>query len=232
MPGAPAQTLDGVSLFAGLTPAERHEVGRRCRWRHFAAGEQIINRETDSHDVYFIVTGIARVVNYSLSGREISFDDIGPGGYFGELAAIDGAPRSANVVAKTNMLTASLPAGAFLDVLANHTSMALALVRRLASVIRQATDRIMDLSTLGAHNRIYAELLREARAIGASGNRAVLKPIPVHSDIAARVSTSRETVARVLSDLARKKLVRRDSDGFVLLDLDRLTHMVHEFRGE
>ncbi|MBI3708328.1 MAG: Crp/Fnr family transcriptional regulator [Proteobacteria bacterium] len=232
MTNPPAQTLAGVELLAGLAPEQMQAIERRCRWRSFTEGEQIIDLETDSRDVYFIVSGAARVVNYGLSGREVTLDDIGPGGNFGELAALDGQPRSANVVATSETLAASLPAVAFREILAGYPQVALALMHRLTKVIRQSTGRIMDLSTLGAHNRIFAELLREARSGEIVGNKAVLRPIPLHADIASRVSTSRETVARVLNDLARKKIVRRDSDALVLLDVNRLTNMVHEFRGD
>jgi CRP/FNR family transcriptional regulator, cyclic AMP receptor protein len=229
---APAENLASVELLSTLTGAERGAVEKRCRWKRFNKDEQIIDRETDSTDVYFIAAGAVRIVNYSLAGREITFDDIEAGGYFGELAALDGAKRSASVVATTATLTASLDAAAFREVLATHPTIALALLQRLARVIRQSTGRIMDLSSLGAHNRIYAELLREARAGGLEGNRAMIKPIPVHADLAGRVSTTRETVARVLNDLARKKIVEREKGALAILDVRRLSAMVEEFRGD
>lgn len=233
----PAQTLAGIELFKMLTPAERQAIERRCRWRTYAEGEQIIDRETDSQDVFFVVSGLTRVVNYSPGGREVSFDEIGEGGVFGELAAIDGRPRSATVVARTETVAASLTAVAFREILAASPTAANALLRRLAAVIRESTDRIMDLSTLGAHNRIYAELLREAReadpdAFEGGANQARIRPMPVHSNIAARVSTARETVARVLSDLTRKGIVERETDALRIVDVSRLTQMVKEFRGE
>jgi CRP-like cAMP-binding protein len=229
---APAETLANVELLSSLTAEERKAVERRCRWKRFAKDEQIIDRETDSTDVYFIAVGAVRIVDYSLAGREITFDDIEAGGYFGELAALDGAKRSASVVATKDTQTASLDAAAFREVLATHPTMALGLLQRLARVIRQSTGRIMDLSSLGAHNRVYAELLREARAGGLDGNRAAIKPIPVHADLAGRVSTTRETVARELNDLARKKIVEREKGALVILDVKRLSAMVEEFRGD
>ena len=60
----------------------------------------------------------------------------------------------------------------------------------------------------------------------------MIKPIPVHADIASRVSTTRETVARVLSDLAREGIVRRTKDSLVIANVDRLSHIVEQVRGE
>ena len=59
--------------------------------------------------MFFIIQGTVRVVNYSLSGREITLDDLPEGYYFGELAALDGAPRSASVMALSDCLVAALP---------------------------------------------------------------------------------------------------------------------------
>lgn len=228
----PHETLADIGLFASLSAADRQVIERRCRWRHYDRDEQILDREMDSTDVYFVVQGSVRIVNFSPTGREVTFDDIEAGGYFGELAAIDGQPRSASVIATAPTLTAALPSAAFQDVLNHHPAVAFQLLKRMSTIIRQSTVRIMDLSSLGANNRVYAELLREARAGGISGNRAAIRPIPVHSDIAARVSTTRETVARVLNDLARKRIVQRDTGALVILDVRRLSAMVEEFRGD
>ena len=73
-----------------------------------AAHEQIIDSDSDSRDVLFVAGGKVRIVNYSASGREVSLDDVGAGGFFGELAAIDGASRSATVVALEDTIVASL----------------------------------------------------------------------------------------------------------------------------
>jgi CRP/FNR family cyclic AMP-dependent transcriptional regulator len=226
------RSLAGIELLAPLDAQLRQSIERRCAWRKWQPGEQIIDRETLGNDVYFVVRGRARVVDYSSSGnREVIFDELADGTYFGELAAIDGEPRSANIVAADETVTASLPADDFINLMFEHREVGLALLRRLSEMVRNSTVRIMDLSTLGAHNRIYAEMLRLARTGGHSRpNTAVIQPVPVHSDIAARVSTTRETVARVLSELTHRNLLRREGDSLVILDLAQLTNMVHRFK--
>jgi len=227
-----ARSLAGIELLQSLDPQQRHSVERRCLWRKWSPGEQIIDRETMADDVYFIVRGRARVVDYSSSGsREVVFDELGEGAYFGELSAIDGEPRSANIVAVDETLTASLGGEEFISLMFENREIGLTLMRRLSEMVRTSTGRIMDLSTLGAHNRIYAELLRLARTGGAARpNQAVIHPIPVHNDIASRVSTTRETVARVLSELTHRGLLRREGDSLFILDLAQLTTMVHRFK--
>lgn len=229
----PIHTLDHIDMLRGLPEELRAEVVRLCRWKRYAPQEQIIDRESESRDVYFVVQGSVRIVIYSASGRELTLDDLLTGAFFGELAAIDGLPRSASAMAAQDTVIASLPADQFLRLLADYPEMAMRVLRRLAAVVRAATERILDLSTLGANNRVHAELLRQARAaeVDAAG-AAVIKPIPVHGDMASRVSTTRETVARVMNDLARAGIVRREKDALLVLDLPRLEHMVESVRGE
>jgi len=219
-------------VFDALTDRDRADIDRLCAWKRHGAGEQIIDRESDSRDVHFVVEGTARIMIYTVSGREVALDDVDAGGYFGELAAFDGAPRSASVLAVTPCWIATLPAEHFLRVLSDHPTLALVVMRRLAGIIRAATDRIVELSTLGANNRVQADLLRQALTAGVDAKgRAIISPIPVHADMASRVSTSRETVARVLNDLARKGLVTRQRNALVVNDVGRLEMMVQELMG-
>ena len=231
MPETGSSRLQGIELLSDLDGKDLDALEKSCRWKQYAAHEQIIDRQSDTRDVIFVVRGKVRVVNFSLSGREITLDDLAEGSYFGELAALDGELRSAGVVALTDTQVAFLPPDLFLKTLARHPALALKVMVHLAHVIRKSTDRIMDLSTLAANNRIHADLLRQARATMKEGNTATISPIPVHGDIASRVSTTRETVARVMNDLARQGIVKRTKDSLVLSNVDRLQEIVEEVRG-
>ena len=184
------QTLDGIELLARLTPDDRAQIAKRCRWRRYAGQELIIDRDSDSRDVLFVTSGRARIVNYSANGREVSFDDVPAGGFFGELAAIDGAARSATVVALEDTIIASLVPSAFLALMKEHPEVALAIMRRLAGIIRHSNGRIMDLSTIGAQSRVCGELLRLARAEEPDEGDWRICPIPRHSDVASRASST------------------------------------------
>ena len=225
-------SLAGIDLLSALSSAERREVEQACSWKRFVPHQQIIDRNSRSRGVYLIVQGRVRVVNFALSGREITLDELPEGSYFGELAAIDGRPRSARVISLTNALIAAVPGDKFLETLAKHPSIALKVLVQLASVVRASNERIMDLSTLGANNRVHAELLRQAHENMDGENRAVIKPNPLHGDIASRISTTRETVARVMNDLARRAIVERTKEALVIIDVEKLHAMVQEVRGE
>lgn len=232
MSDAPNANLDRIELLQSLTPDERAAIARNCSWRHFHPHEQIVDRSSDSRDVCLIVEGRVRVVNYSLSGREITFDDIDTGGYLGELSAIDGGPRSASIVALTDTLVAFMSPRLFMETVTRNPAVAAMVMRRLTQIVRASTGRIMDLSTLGANNRVHAELLRMAKAGLKDDGSAEISPVPIHSDIASRVSTTRETVARVMSDLARDNIVTRQGNALVIPDFARLEEMVEDVRGD
>ena len=231
VPDSAPKALHKVKLFAGLSPEELGKIEVVCRYKRFSANEQIFDRNSKARDVFFVIRGKVRVVNYSLAGREITLDDISEGEYFGELAALDGQPRSASIMALTDCLIVALSPVQFVQVLERHPKVALRALRRLSQIVRRSTERIMDLSTLGANNRVHADLLRLAEAGDKKDNTVMIRPIPVHGDIASRIGTTRETVARVLNDLARRGIVKRTKDALVISDMARLHEMVEDVRG-
>jgi len=227
----PPDMLNDVPLLTDLPQEAKSSLAQRCSIRTYNQAQEIISKENDARDVYFITSGSARVVNWSSSGREVSFEDIPAGGMFGELAAIDGAPRSATVVALEKTEVCSIDAGSFMDAVLSHPEASRRLMERLTAIIRRSTGRIFDLSVHGANIRIYADLLRLSTPESdrpEGGNSAVISPIPVHSDIAARVSTTRETVARVLGDLSRREIVIREKDRLIVPDTDLLAEMIED----
>lgn len=226
-----AHSLKNIEIFRDCSEADRRRIEQRCRWRKYQPQDAIIDRAAQSHEVHFITSGRVRVVDHTASGKEVSFDDIDAGGLIGEMAAIDGGERSASVIAVQPTVTGALDQRNFLNVLADHPDVALAMMQRLTRIVRQSGQRIMELSTLGAHNRVHAEMLRLARrAAGDDAAQARIYPIPVHADIASRVSTTRETVARVLSDLSKQGLIRRDGNALVIADIPALEEMVERVR--
>ncbi len=226
------RSLERIASLATLPESARRDLERRCGWRDYRAEEQIISKDNESRDVYFVVNGAVRVVNYSYSGREVSYDDIRAGGFFGELSAFDEKPRSATVVALKKATLAQVSPDTFRRLIRENPDFALAVVNRLVEIIRSANDRIMDLSTLGAFSRVYAELLRLARN-SAKGDTtsALIDPLPVHSSFGARCGTTRETVARALSELAKKGVAEKRGQGLHISNIAALEGIVEGDEG-
>lgn len=222
-----ARTLEGIHFFADLDPATRRKLEAQCRWRRVETGQRIIDFGSESRDVFFVAEGAVSVVNFSVTGREIAFATVEAGDSFGELAAIDGQPRSASVVALQDSLVATMPAGAFLEVLQEKVEVTFKVLKRLSQMVRAGDVRIMELSTLAATQRVYAELLRMARPDAAVSSLWIVRPLPPLREIASRVSTTRETAARALSQIGTAGLVRRKGRNLYLMDRAKLEELVN-----
>ncbi len=119
-------------------------------------------------------------------------------------------------------------ADTFKKLITDYPKIALVVLQDLAAMVRAADERIMDLSTLSAINRVHSELLRLAEIDDDNDNMAVITPIMTHSDIAARASTTRETVSRVLSNLARIRILERGKKTLRVLDVIRLSNLIED----
>lgn len=222
--------LRGVKLLEGIPASALEELARQCRWRRFQAGQRVISREAPDQDVYLIVSGRVRVTSFSAAGRQVTFRDIPAGDWFGDLAAIDGRSRSADIVAVADTLLASMNPAAFWRLLHEHPAVCERMLRRLVTLVRELTERIFDFSTLGVQNRVHAELLRLARQAGVERNTARIDPAPKHSEIASKVSTYREQVTRELSAMAKQGLIQRSGRALVIPDVTRLEKIVAAVR--
>jgi CRP-like cAMP-binding protein len=223
-----AETLAKVSLFRSLDAAAITQLDSQCSWRRAPRNAWIIGYQEASNDVFFIVSGTVRVRIQSVSGRDILLREIGAGEFFGELAAIDNQPRSSGIVAVTDVTIARMPASVFRSVLHKYPDACDQLLALLAGQVRRLSNRVNEYSTLDVRHRIYAELLRLARPQPGRPEQGLISPPPAHGEIAARVSTRREAVAREVKALERTGLVERRRGAIVLTDTGRLRRLLEE----
>jgi CRP-like cAMP-binding protein len=231
--GQPTQrTLRDVAIFRGLTEPARMRLERLCTWKSYHRGKNIIDVYDVTRDVFFLVAGRARVIMYSVAGKPVSFREIGPGDMVGELAAIDGGPRSSSVEVIAAALVASLSAADFRAMLRAEPLVMEAVLVHAVAQIRALTARVFEFSTLAVNNRIHAELLRLARGGQAEGGKVRIFPFPKHGEIASRISTHREAVTRRLNDLEKQRLIERDGATLLINDVRELEQMVQNAAGE
>ena len=168
---------------------------------------------------------------YSRDGRQVTFDDQVAGEFLGELAAIDGARRALDVIALESTLVALISPAVFMRLILARPIVVERVLKRLTRLLRETSERVIELSTLGVQNRIHAEVLRLAMKAGVRDNSARLAPAPKHADIASRVSTNREQVTREISVLVKTGLLAREDSALIVLDVERLARLVQEMRG-
>ena len=218
-------TLNGNKMLAPLDRAAIQRVESHCTWRTVHANEPIVNRDSDSHDVFFVVRGRCRIVNFSPSGREVAYALAGPGDFFGEMAAIDGLPRSATVVALEDTVLGAITPQSFRDLVEQHPKVAFVIMEKLVRIVRTSDDRIMDLATLSAYQRVYSELLKLVKPDPVRQGSWLIYPLPTQAQIASQASTTRETVARVLSHLSQDGVAERKSKTLYVRQIERLCQL-------
>lgn len=226
-----AETLSGVEAFSGLSSDDRAHIADKCRGFRYSANQLVVSHKDTHTDVYFIVGGEVRATFYSLSGKEVTFRNLGPGDTFGELSAIDGEPRSAYVITLADTFIASMSADAYWEAIRRFQPVAEVTLKRLTHLVRLLSDRVVEFSTLGVKNRIHAELLRLAKEHEVEDNTAAITPAPKHADIASRVSTHREAVTRELNILIRSGMLQKDGGTLLIRDIARLSDMVEKVIG-
>ena len=157
----PQYALEGVTLLKGLPSESLQHIQQSCSWRRYEPGEPIVEYLDRSDDVFFLISGEARVIVYSLAGKVVSFHDLGPGDMFGEYPAIDERPRSASVEARSSCLVASMPSAAFLELLQAEPTVGRALDKQLVATIRRLSTRVYEFSAAVmaiTGRRIYGEM--------------------------------------------------------------------------
>ena len=215
--------LNNIQLLSDLPLEEIKLIQKKCIFFQYEEDEQILDRNSESRDIFFVVQGNVQVKNFSFSGREIALASIGAGGYFGELSAIDQKARSASVLATQTTIVARLNPKHFMELIRRYPSISQRVLQRLAQIIRNCDERIMDLSTLGAVQRVYIELLRLAQQT--TEGEWVIEPVPMQTNVAARASTTRETVARVFSQMRKSNLMIRKGKTLEIKDYSKLQLM-------
>lgn len=222
------QALACIELFADLAITDREKIAKQCKGFIYSKDEVIVSREDVDTSVYFILSGNVRITTYSSSGKEITFRDQHAGEFFGEMSAIDKAPRSAHVVAIDESLVALMAADQFMQLLNKYPLVMQKTFTRLTTLVRSLSERIIEFSTLGVRNRIHAELLRLANDTKVQGNKATITPTPTHSEIANRISTHREAVTRELRELIINGLLEKSKNCLTITDMNKLEKMVME----
>lgn len=156
-----SKSLANITILKGLSQRGIERVQAQCTLQRFLSGEVVLDWLQPSDDVFFVLEGHARVIVHAPSGSVVSFRDLGPGDSFGEIAAIDGGPRSAGVEACSDCITVSLPAGDFRNLLDSEPAVARELLVQQAGTIRRLTSRVYEFSAavMGiTGRRIYSEV--------------------------------------------------------------------------
>jgi len=186
------------TLFAELAPADIQIIASHGVARRYSKGSILINEGDESDSVYVILEGKVKVYLSDENGKELILRIQGPGEYFGELAIIDSAPRSASVITVEPTRVSVVTRAEFEQCMRANDDVAVQLIRSLAARVRSLTENVRNLALLDVYGRVARTLLNLAE--DQDGTQVVPQRL-THQEIANMVGASREMVSRIMKDL-------------------------------
>ncbi|MFV0384763.1 Crp/Fnr family transcriptional regulator [Paracoccus sp. (in: a-proteobacteria)] len=196
----------------------------RLRWseRLCGAGQLVIDRESSDHSVVFVRDGAFIAVYWTETGRELTFSRIGPGDYFGELAALDEGPRSISIYAQIPSRVVVIEGESFLWLVDEVPAFRARLLRDLTGRIRSLTKRLTEMVSQNVDQRVRGYLMRLALEQGVCQPDGVIHDTPTHAEIASYIGTNREAVSRVISELQKTGVINAGRQRLTILSPDAL----------
>jgi CRP/FNR family transcriptional regulator, cyclic AMP receptor protein len=207
-------------LLEGVSAESIARFFSRAYWRNYTAGQVVVDLSDETNEVFFVSEGALRVVIRTSFGYEAILNDLSAGDFFGELAAIDGLPRSASVSALRHSRLFVVPASSFMDLITSSPHTVWRLLRLLSTRLRIKDERLIEFGALTVRQRLIAQLLRLSRE--RSNGERVLSPPPAHQVLASYIGARRETVSRELGDLSRAGFLTVSRRSIVIHSPERL----------
>ena len=212
--------LSRIALLQGLGERYIASVAGRSTFESVAKGNTVLQSEAASTDFYFVLSGRLVARGRSTDGREVTFATVGAGKVFGEFSAIDGQPRSAEIIAVRDSRIARLPSQDLRDLVTVAPTIGLRLCELLVAKNREMSQRLFEFATMNVRSRIFRSLLRLAAANqnGESGHadHAVVDFPPTRYEIAIDAGTNRETVSRELAEITRRGVIESSRSRMVI----------------
>jgi CRP/FNR family transcriptional regulator, cyclic AMP receptor protein len=220
--------LARVSLFAELDEEGLKELSAVARKRVFRQGEIIFHRDDPGQVLYIIKEGKVKISLTSPDGQEVSLTVFGAGECFGELAILDGAPRSADAVALERVEAFSLQRQDFINVVLSHPKIAVQVMKVISQRLRQADNQIEDLLFLDVYGRVAKKLLELSETHGVSTNEGIRIELRLtQQELASMVGASRESVNKVMGYFTDKRYIMTDKHKITLMKLADLRKRVY-----
>ena len=214
-----------LPLFDGLQASDFESINIDATEQRLVASQILFHQNDLSHDLFFLLSGDLVSLVLTADGREIVFSEIAHRAYLGEMAALDGGPRSLSVMAKTDATVLMLQRASFVALFDTLPTVRCKVTRRLVDRIRILTERNIEISTLNVEQRVGAFILRLAAQQEATLG-TLIDPAPTHADIAGAIGANREMVSRSISSLARKGIISSARRRIEIVDKSALIDLI------
>ena len=200
---SPVDVLSKVPLFQGLPESEMQAFADLTRERTYPKGSVIFFENDRGDSLYLVAEGQVKVVLIGEDGREVILSILGKGSFFGEMALIDDAPRSAHVISMDDAKVLTLRREDFQARLRANPEVAIGLLKELSRRLRRADEKIGSLVLLDVNGRVADLLLRAADEEGGD----LIQRKMTHHTIAQMIGSSRETVSRTMREFVESGFI-------------------------
>ncbi len=204
--------FEGISLFPILDKDALNKLEHVTTKKTFPKNTILFSRGDESNSLYIVYSGRVKAVINDADGREIILSKHGPGEIFGEMAFIDGEPRSATMITKETTKLLIVHRDEFQNILSSTPAIIFDLLRILLERMREATDKIENLAFKDVYGRIVSLFMHLVKA---EHGKMVIEEKLTHQEIANIVGASREMVSRIIKELT-------DGD-YISVDHKRIT---------
>jgi CRP/FNR family cyclic AMP-dependent transcriptional regulator len=214
-----AALLGRVEPFRGLGERARLTVVEHAGRRVVDKGQMVFWQDDPGESMFVLLEGSVKLIVCSRDGELMELHRHDAPATFGELALLDGGPRSASAEAVERSTLLVVTRAEVLRLLRAEEQVAEALLRSLGAIVRRTTRQISDLAFLSLQGRVAAKLLDLTEPGGARTRRVT------QVELATMVGGARQTVNQALRSLESRGYIRADGRVFEILDRDQLRRL-------
>jgi len=213
--------LASIPIFSDMSEEALETLAGMVRYRRFPRGAFIVGQHETGSSMYLLISGRVKVSLASPDGKELVLSYLEAPTHFGEMSLVDAKPRSADVVAVTDVELFGIDAKDLSPAIQLQPRLALSLIATLSKRLRYTNSRLEDMAFHDATHRVMRVVLNIATAGFEARGVPVIQGM-THYDIATLAGTSRETASRVISSLGRDGVITQ-SGRRIVVDLVRLS---------
>ena len=212
--------LRGHPVFGALEPAQLEQLVSYARTRRVAAGTTLFSKGDPGTELFAVSAGTVKISVPAPDGREAMFNLLHPGEIFGEIALLDGRPRTADAMAMTDCELTVIERRDFLAFVHGEPNVALQLIALLCERLRIASEHYEELVFLDLPTRLARILLQLADQNEAGAEEPKLKI--TQREISQMLGLTRESVNKQLRAWAKRGLIALERGGIVVYRLAAL----------
>jgi len=198
--------LRAFPMFSDLSVEDLASLAGMLTLRQFSKGSFVISQNDKGSVMYLLVAGRVKVSLASPEGKELALNYLEAPSHFGEMSLVDAEPRSADVIAVSDVEVLCLDARDLSAAIQVQPKLALTLIATLSRRVRSLIGRLEDMAFHDATHRVMRVLLNVATASYESRGVPVVEGL-THYEVATLAGTSRETASRVISQLTKEGVV-------------------------